>query len=176
VFVRCKHPKFSELFLKSQVIMDDTISEDHPDTFDETEDDVTSVTCSFLYKTWIFCGNDVVSSEDNYVKHTISCGLSCDGRDHYVEISNVIETEYNGFIPAIRQINFGVYPIPVLSEHIKHMKWVDKLSAEGQDERPFVDRLKWKIDESGILTGQVDNSYHYADYVSEYLSGYYDCI
>ena len=167
VFVRYKHPKFEGLFMKCQVIMDDTIQEEHPEQLDAFDDDIVTCTCSFIFKTWIFCGNDVVSSAENHVVHKVSVDISTD-------TSVIVDTEYDGFIPSIRQINVGFYPVPLLSQYMEHIDWVDSLWAQGVDDHPHVDRLIWKIDETGHISGQVGNSYHYPPYSSEYLSGYYD--
>lgn len=140
-FVRFKHPKFDEMFMKCQVIMDDTITEEHPDTIDFTEDDVVVCNCNFTFKTWIFCGNDVASGNGNYIQHKISV-------DTETNMSSVIDTEYNGFVPTVKQINVGFYPVPLLSSYIEHINWVDQLEQNGIDERPHVDRFVWKIDET----------------------------
>ena len=36
--------------------MSDTVSEDHPDEFDSTQDDITTATFSFTFKTFLFGG------------------------------------------------------------------------------------------------------------------------
>lgn len=146
-FVRFKHPKFDGLMMKCQVIMDNSISEDHPEDLDPSNDDVVVCTCQFTFKTWIFCGNDIASQSGNFVTHKISAD-PCTGE------SVIIDTEYNGFIPAIKQINIGFYPVPLLSDYAEHFEFVDGLSTEGIDDSPYVDRLVWKIDETGMVTGQ----------------------
>ena len=57
LFVRSEHPKFEGLYFTSQVIMDDTLQEEHPDEIDPSSDDVVTMTMTFLYKTYIFSGN-----------------------------------------------------------------------------------------------------------------------
>ena len=186
-FIRYRHPKFDGLMMKCQVIMDDAINEEHPETVDPSEDDLVVCTCNFTFKTWIFCGNDVVSGSGNQVRHVISvypCDIGqselncscCYNRDCCVSgvISSVTDTIYDGFIPAVRQINVGFYPVPLKKEYMSHINWVDSLWPQGMDDHPYVDRFIWKIDENGELTGQVGNSYHYPPYSSRELSGYYD--
>jgi hypothetical protein len=173
-FVRYKHPKFDGLFMKCQVIMDDTITEEHPESLDALDYDVVTCTCNFTFKTWIFCGNDVVSSADNRIRHIVSVYTDVDEDGLSNEVSVVTDTEYIGFIPSIRQINVGFYPVPIISGFLSHMDWVDSLWLSGYDDHPYVDRFIWKIDESGYITGQVGNSYHYPPYSSAPLSGYYD--
>ena len=182
-FVRYQHPKFKGLFMKCQVIMDDSITEEHPEQLDALEDDIVTCTCSFTFKTWIFCGND--KAYENDVKHRLSV-YNCDHwQDCYCsacclqefcvsgEVSSVTETEYIGFLPSVRQINVGFYPVPIMSSYLPHMQWVDSLWPE-HDDHPYVDRFIWKIDENGEISAQVGNSYHYPPYSSEYLSTYYD--
>lgn len=166
-FIRYKHPKFDGLFMKCQVIMEDSITEEHPDSFDAATDDLVACTCTFVFKTWIFCGNDVISSKGNYVRHKISVDLS-------THTSSVVDTEYNGFVPIIRQINIGFYPVPLLSSYIPHIDWVDALEPQGYDETPYVDRLIWRIDETDGDMLQVGNSYNYPPFSSDFLSNYYD--
>ena len=61
------------------------------------------------------------------------------------------EPEISGFTPSINTLYMGLYPVPLLSQYIPHVKWVDGLCAEGIDESPWVDRFSWKIDEAGNL-------------------------
>lgn len=174
-FVRYQHPKFEKLFMKCQVIMDDTITEEHPEQLDALDYDVVTCTCNFVFKTWIFCGNDKSAGKNGErIHHIISTYVDPDGDGISDVISVITDTEYDGFLPTIRQINVGFYPVPIISDYLQHMEWVDSLWPAGYDDHPFVDRLIWKIDESGEITGQVGNSYHYPHYSSEYLSGYYD--
>ena len=73
--------------------------------------------------------------------------------DISTEISVIVDTEYDGFIPLMKSINVGFYPVPILSQYIPHVNWVDSLCARGFDETPWVDRVVWKIDETtGELT------------------------
>jgi len=172
-FVRFKHPKFEGMFMKCQVIMEDTITEERPEQLDAFDDDVVTCTCNFIFKTWIFCGNDVISQKGNSIVHKVSTLISVDNDGTSSEVSVVVDTEYDGFIPTVRQINVGFYPVPLLSDFIEHINWVDSLEPE-TDERPYVDRLIWRIDETGEICGQVGNSYNYPQFSSDYLSGYYD--
>ena len=170
--------------MKCQVIMDDSVQEEHPEQLDAFDYDVCTCTCNFTFKTWIFCGNDVANGSG--VKHVLSvshcdywpgcyCSACCI-HDSCTsgEVSTVVDTEYDGFLPTVKQINVGFYPVPLISSYLPHMQWVDSLWPQGYDDHPFVDRFIWKIDELGEITGQVGNSYHYPPYSSEYLSNYYD--
>lgn len=176
VFVRQEHPKFDGLFLKCQVIMDDSITEEHPDELGPEVDDVVVCRCQFVFKTWIFCGNNVASSKNNKVRHILSVQHIVDpktGRCEYV--SSIVDTQYDGFIPQVRQVNCGFYPVPLLSSYVGQIELVDSLKPNGIDDSPYVDRLIWKIDESGNGNMiQVSNDYFYTQFSSDYVSSYYD--
>jgi len=102
-FIRYPHPKFEGLFMKCQVIMDDTISEEKPEELDAYDYDIVTCKCSFIFKTYIFCGNDISPQGGKYVKHQISVIAPGEpGNDTSDYISVITDTEYNGFIPAIR--------------------------------------------------------------------------
>ena len=59
--------------------------------------------------------------------------------------------DISGFVPSINTLYLGLYPTPLISAYIPHITWVDGLCAQGYDERPWVDRLSWKIDEQGSM-------------------------
>ena len=168
LFVRCEHPKFEDIEYTSQVIMDGTITEEHPPDLESTQDDIVTATCTFIFKTYIFGGSAKAKS-----KKIIRDGVTYDGdeptqvistyissyydenlsTDISTEISVIVDTEYDGFIPLMKSINVGFYPVPILSQYIPHVNWVDSLCARGFDETPWVDRVVWKIDETtGELT------------------------
>ena len=91
-----------------------------------------------------------------------------------VEVSTLISSEIPisgepGFIPTINQLYVGFYPVPMLSQYLPHMNWVDSLPQDnaningyistdlsGHDVyepvttsaeyHPYVDRFIWKID------------------------------
>ena len=52
------HPKFSDIKLNNQVIMSDSVSEDHSDELDATRDDLVISTFTFTFKTYLFGGTD----------------------------------------------------------------------------------------------------------------------
>lgn len=156
--------------------MDDSITEEHPDELGSEVDDVVICRCQFVFKTWIFCGNNVASSKNNKVRHILSVQHVVDpktGRCEYV--SSIVDTQYDGFIPQVRQVNCGFYPIPLLSSYMGQIELVDSLKPKGIDDSPYVDRLIWKIDESGNGNMiQVSNDYFYTQFSSDYVSSYYD--
>lgn len=52
------HPKFSDIKLNNQVIMSDSVSEDHSDELDGTRDDLVVSTFTFTFKTYLFGGTE----------------------------------------------------------------------------------------------------------------------
>ena len=44
VYVSCEHPKYEGIMLNNQVVMQDSVSEDHPDEPDSAQDDLTTAT------------------------------------------------------------------------------------------------------------------------------------
>lgn len=56
IYVSCEHPKYQGIKMNNQVIMSDSVSEEHPDEFDGTQDDITTATFQFTFKTYLFGG------------------------------------------------------------------------------------------------------------------------
>lgn len=56
IYVSQEHPKFEGVKLHNEVIMQDSVSEEHPDEFDGSQDDITTSTFSFTFKTYLFGG------------------------------------------------------------------------------------------------------------------------
>lgn len=109
LFVTCIHPKYSNLKFNNQVIMGDSVNEEHPDELGSEVDDVTVTSFTFTYKTYIFGGN----------KQVIAGIHGGDGEGD--------ETIYDGFVPIISKINLDMhavprhditYPLSVLSTYI----------------------------------------------------------
>ena len=160
LFVRCEHPKFEGLYFTNQVIMEDSLQEDHPDEIDSSADDVIEMTVNFTYKTFIFSGTKrailVPKTEiSKFLSKSLSTTLTAEVTIP-VSVEVPVESadpgpDISGFTPNINTLYMGLYPVPLLSQYVPHVKWVDGLCAEGIDESPWVDRFSWKIDETGNL-------------------------
>ena len=62
-----------------------------------------------------------------------------------VEISNIIDVVYDGFVPKVNGINIGFYGIQKQTiDFVAEMNRIDTLS----DYEPYVDRIVWKIDKA----------------------------
>ena len=149
--------------------MDDSIQEEHPYEIDATTDDIIQATCTFTFKTYMFCGNKMSYITPNgYVTDTIISvndnGLSTEINIQYPEnkpdLSSVIEGEQ--FTPQINMMYVGFYPVPSLSHYNKYIDWVNTIPKDiigiGVDDNktttsaeyyPYVDLFSWKFDEFG---------------------------
>lgn len=61
VYVTCQHPKYLGIKLNNQVIMQDSVSEEHPDELDPTTDDLITSVFQFTFKTYLFGGTEQLS-------------------------------------------------------------------------------------------------------------------
>ena len=57
IYVTCEHPKYEGIKLNNQIIMSDSISEEHADELDGSTDDFITTTFQFTFKTYLFGGN-----------------------------------------------------------------------------------------------------------------------
>lgn len=71
VYVSCVHPKFEGLKLYNQVVMQDSITEEHPDELEGTADDYITSTFQFIFKTYLF-GGDQKSVIYRPIEYTLS--------------------------------------------------------------------------------------------------------
>lgn len=58
VFVSQEHPKYEGIRLNNEIIMSDSVSEEHPDELDPGADDVITSNFSFTFKTYLFGGTE----------------------------------------------------------------------------------------------------------------------
>ena len=56
IYVSCQHPKYEGIKMNNQVIMSDSVSEEHSDEMDGSQDDITTSTFNFTFKTYLFGG------------------------------------------------------------------------------------------------------------------------
>lgn len=96
LFVSCIHPKFKNLKYNSQVIMGDSITEEHPDEISPEEDDVIVSTVNFTFKTYLFGGSEKILA----------------GIGTHTDISSGLSTIYDGYIPIIKQISADFHAVP----------------------------------------------------------------
>lgn len=82
VYVSCIHPKYEGLKLYNQVVMQDQITEEHLDELESTADDFTTSTFQFIFKTYLF-GGDQKSVINKQIKYELST---------YIEYKNFVDT------------------------------------------------------------------------------------
>lgn len=56
IYSSIEHPKYAGVKLDNQIIMSDTVTEEHNDSPDPAEDDIMTSTFSFTFKTYLFGG------------------------------------------------------------------------------------------------------------------------
>ena len=67
VYVTCEHPKYEGIKLNNQVIMSDSITEEHPDELDGSADDFITTTFQFTFKTYLFGGTQQAKKTPKYI-------------------------------------------------------------------------------------------------------------
>jgi len=110
--------------MNNQIIMSDSISEEHPDELDPSLDDIITTTFQFIFKTYLFGGTEQSSSS----------------------YTNKNGTVYDGFIPIITSLSGDFwYPIPkAVNDYDAYIDNVDKMPEPIK----FRDELVWKINET----------------------------
>lgn len=135
--------------------MDDNIQEERPAEIDATTDDLIQATCTFTFKTYMFCGTKIAGITSN---SGTGSGTGSGSDDN----SNLSSDNTNQFIPQINMMYMGFYPVPSLSSHTEYIDWVNtlpkdviKIGVDGNnittsaEYYPYVDLFSWKFDEFG---------------------------
>ena len=116
LFVSCVHPKFKNIKLNSQVIMDNSISEEHPEELDSSMDDFVTSTCSFTFKTFLFAGIKQTQA-GKHIEKVISCTISTwwdDETSSYMSsyVNVPVDVIYDGFVPTIDKVTVELHAVP----------------------------------------------------------------
>ena len=142
IFVSQEHPKYQGIKLHNEIIMSDSVSEEHPDEFDGSQDDIVTSTFNFTFKTYLFGGTTKAQKHPGQqVSSVISTFISSyvyefqtddEVRDYlnvndHNKLSTMLEKEvtepvtclvdistdtYDDGIPVIRNIDMGFYAVP----------------------------------------------------------------
>lgn len=107
LFVSCVHPKFENVKFNSQVIMNNTITDEHPEELAGTDDDFVTTTCSFVFKTYLFAGKKKVKAGS--AGNGDGDGPGPGHEDDEIPDGGPI---YDGFIPVIRQVLLDMHAVP----------------------------------------------------------------
>ena len=75
VYVTCEHPKYEGIRLNNQIIMSDSVAEEHPDELDGASDDFVTTTFQFTFKTYLFGGNQQAKKVPKYILSTYTSSV-----------------------------------------------------------------------------------------------------
>lgn len=155
IYVSQEHPKFEGVKLHNEIVMSDSVSEEHPDELDGSADDIITSTFSFTFKTYLFggtkkakwtSGQAVSSVVSTYISSSVYQFKTDDEVREYLSssphnrLSTTLEKEvtapvtvlvdtssdtYDDGIPAIRNIDVGFYAVPNKYDIESYMMSVD---------------------------------------------------
>ena len=118
LFVTTTHPKFTDVKVDCQIVMGTNISEQLPEELASNQDNFTTTTFNFTFKTWLYAGMNRVPVTETYTKYVTSTEVSTwiddDGREQSALVSTVISTDYSGFVPVIKKIWLEMHAVPYL--------------------------------------------------------------
>ena len=174
VYVTCMHPKYEGIRLNNHVIMQDSVSEEHPDEIDGSTDDFITASFQFIFKTYLFGGSQQAKKVpqkvlSTYISSVVSaCPYELTEEDlknldkfsgklsttiissfqttlsTYVDNPNLSDYIYDGFTPIVKNLSIGFYPVPQTSNYIEYFTEVDSYPIESQ--QFYVDRFNWVIE------------------------------
>ena len=153
LYVSCEHPKYEGIIMNNQVVMGDSVSEDHPDEIDGGTDDLITSTFNFTFKTYLFAGthkarknptlstylSNVLTTDiiqlhpndvDDFMKEHPDAYLSAE-LTSYREVKLTTEIDdgngegYDDGIPLIRNIHLGFYTVPLANDFAEYTTSVD---------------------------------------------------
>ena len=155
IYVSCEHPKYQGIKMNNQVIMSDSVSEEHPDELDSTQDDIITATFTFTFKTYLFAGmskaklvpGTAISSQTSSVLSNIVVEIPAEKIDDFqqsypgqsvsatlqqyvtTEITSLVSSntsvEVYDGIPTINKIDFGFYVVPAQHDIVNYIQSVD---------------------------------------------------
>ena len=176
LWVTCMHPKYEGVKLNNQVMMADSISEEHQSELDGSQDDFITSTFNFTFKTFLFAGMEqakkvpqqIISS---YISTYISTYvyefqtdqevLSYLSAENHNKLSTILSTETSGELTAYindPEISDEIYDGPRPLIHEIHTGWygINNLCADMEQEMDNIDKYRrwdkfkdlliWKID------------------------------
>ena len=156
IYVSQEHPKFQGVKLHNEIIMSDSVSEEHPDELDGTADDIVTSTFQFTFKTYLFGGTTQAQKHPNQaVSSVISTFISSYvyefkndsevlaylSSESHGKLSAVLTAEvtapvsvlvdtsaetYDDGVPIIRTIDVGFYAVPKKADIDKYIISVDE--------------------------------------------------
>ena len=155
IYVSCEHPKYEGLKMNNQIVMQDSVSEDHPDELDSSQDDLTIATFQFVFKTYLFAGTakaklvpqSVISSQISTVLSNVIVEIAPDKIDDFqqqhpdqavsayvqkqvqVEVTSIVSSDISvqayDGVPIVHKIDFGLYAVPGQHDIESYIQSVD---------------------------------------------------
>lgn len=109
LFVSSIHPKFTNLKYNSQVIMEPSITEEHPEELDATQDDFVINSCSFTLKTFLFGGTESRPAGFNIISGD----------------SSLTGTVVDGFLTTFNKVRLDMHAVPYLDPTLPEYKTIE---------------------------------------------------
>lgn len=66
-YANCMHPKYDGLMMHNQIVLQDSITEEHPNELDAAADDIITATFQFVFKTYLFGGTQRYSCKPSQI-------------------------------------------------------------------------------------------------------------
>ena len=175
LFVSFEHPKYEGIKINSQIIMDDSVNEEHPEDLDGSADDLITATFGFTFKTYLFAGTSqaklihpqIISTYTSSFTSSIVVELGPNEIDQFqkqnptasisvlssVDLTTDISTYVNDMssqiydnVPIINQLMFDFYNVPFKENIPDFIQSVDNgLIIEHHD---------------GVWEGEISNNYY----------------
>ena len=173
IYVTCQHPKYEGIRLNNQVIMSDSITEEHPDELDSAADDFITTTFQFTFKTYLFAGKTQAKKMPQYVLSTYTqkvlsnCiyELTDEDKTHISDfidqklsttIQQEVEAELSTYIEN-PNISDDIYDdfIPTIKnidfgfyavpQLCDYVPYMEEIDSRPET-WPYVDKIKWTVD------------------------------
>lgn len=202
VYVSCEHPKYEGIMLNNQVVMQDSVSEEHPDEIDGSTDDLITATFQFTFKTYLFGGmqkakkkrTDVISTSTYTALSDVVSSLTYDQLTSNAKelsdkmLSVYVQQEVTSTISTVistdteDDVYEGFVPIVqqidfgfyAVPQQSGFTEHMDRVDAMENlsDMSTHVDRISWTIDETNKYTGLSNIAYIRTEYDKYNISNY----
>ena len=129
IYVSSIHPKYTDLRYNSQIVMGDSINESRNEALSNTNLDLITAEISFVFKTYLFGGNQRVSSKPYSYERPITSITEITCIDHETgepiideetgeisvittQVTGVKDEIFEGFIPLINSLYIELHAVP----------------------------------------------------------------
>ena len=128
IWVSADHPKYTNIRYYSQIVMNSSITETRNETLANTDSDLVTAECSFVFKTYIFGGSRRVPAGGYNFNRPITAVteitvVDISGNPVYDPATSAISTittqvtglsaeVYDGFVPLITKLHIELHAVP----------------------------------------------------------------